>query len=161
MGVRFAADSEEDMLAVLLIELESAEFLDVVAFVPSLLESSAEERSKLGTARMVEFMRLGEREEEDVVAAAEGDGAGGAALPFTPFVFGAVDPAAVRDMAELIVASDAGVRVARNEGRGSSCCCLAALLLLLEGDCGGGNGYLVRLVGLGEVGGEVMAACAC
>ena len=108
---------DEDMLAVLLSELENPESRDVEwDGVPSVLESSSEYRclsSKAGTVRMVEFMRFGRR----------GDKAGadvaGAVFPLAPLVV-------VRDMAELMVPSEAGVRVDRGEGR--SCKAFSALL---------------------------------
>ncbi len=98
-------------------ELEKPESRDVEwDGVPSVLESSSEYRclsSKAGTVRMVEFMRFGRR----------GDKAGaevaGAVFPLAPLV-------AVRDMAELMVPSEAGVRVDRGEGR--SCKAFSALL---------------------------------
>lgn len=106
-------------------------------------------------------MWFGEREEEDVVVVVEGDGVGGVVLLFILFVFGVVDFVVVCDMVELIVVFDVGVRVVWNEGCGFFCCCFVVLLLLFEGDCGGGNGYLVWFVGFGEVGGEVMVVCVC
>lgn len=107
---------DDDMLVLLLSELENPESRDVESDgVPSVLDSSSESRvrfSKLGTVRMVEFMRFGIR--GDKVA-----GAGGAAG------FGLGPLAAVRDIAELITPLEAGVRVDRGEER--SCKVLDAL----------------------------------
>lgn len=110
------------MLVVLLSELEKPESCDVACdCVPSVLESSSEDlcrSSTLGTARMVELARVG----DVVVVVVRGDkeevGARGAALPSAP-------PVGVRDMAELMVPWDAGVRVERGEDR--SCRDLDAL----------------------------------
>jgi hypothetical protein len=104
------------MLAVLLRELEKPESRDrECGCVPSVPESSSEYlglSSKLGTVRIVEFMRFGVRGDKEA-------GAGGTAFPWAPLV-------AVRDITELSVPSDAGVRVDRGEG--CSCRDLAALL---------------------------------
>jgi hypothetical protein len=95
------------MLAVLLSELEKPESRDVECdCAPSVLEPSSEYRclsSKLGTVRIVEFMRLGVR------GAREEEPAGGFVLLLTPLV-------AARGMAELSVPFEAGVRVDRGEG---------------------------------------------
>ena len=105
------------MLALLLSELENPESRDVECdCVPSVLDSSPEYRclfSKLGTVRMVEFMRFGIRGDK------EGEDVGGTAFPLGVL-------AALRDMAALIVPSEAGVRVGRGEG--CSCNDLGALL---------------------------------
>lgn len=98
------------MLAVLLSELEKPESRDVEwDCVPSVLESSSEylcRSSKLGTVRMVEFMRFGMRGDKEA-----GD-ASGTAFPLAPLVV-------VRDMAEFMMPSEAGARV--NRGEGCSC----------------------------------------
>ena len=105
------------MLAVLLSELEKPESRDVEwDGVPSVLESSSEYRclsSKAGTVRMVEFMRFGRRGDK-----VEADVAG-TVFPLAPLVV-------VRDMAELMVPPEAGVRVDRGEGR--SCKAFGTLL---------------------------------
>jgi hypothetical protein len=99
---------DDAMLAVLLSELEKPESRDVECdCVPSVPESSSTSlclSSKLGTVRMVEFMRFGVRGDKEEVDA------GGTALPLVSLV-------AVRAIAEFIVPSDAGVRVDRGEGR--------------------------------------------
>jgi hypothetical protein len=96
------------MLVVLLSELEKPESRDVECdCAPSVLESSSEylcRSSKLGTVRIVEFMRFGMRGDKEEAAA------GGIAFPLAP-------PVVVRDMAELVVPSEAGVRVDWGEGR--------------------------------------------
>lgn len=95
------------MLAVLLSELENPESRDVECdCAPSVLESSSEYlclSSKLGTVRIVEFMRLGVR------GVREEEPAGGIVLLLAPLV-------AARGMAELSVPLEAGVRVDRGEG---------------------------------------------
>jgi hypothetical protein len=95
------------MLAVLLSELENPESRDVECdCAPSVLEPSSEYRclsSKLGTVRIVEFMRLGVR------GVREEEAAGGFVLLLAPLV-------AARGMAELSVPFEAGVRVDRGEG---------------------------------------------
>jgi len=94
-------DTDDDMLALLLTELEKAEVRDVWCdCVPSVLESSevlCRWSSKLMTGRIVEFIRFGTWREE---------GAEGEALPCVPLVV-------IRDMAELIVPSEARARVDR------------------------------------------------
>jgi hypothetical protein len=110
-------ESDDDMLALLLSELENPESRDVECdWVPSVLDSSPEYRclfSKLGTVRMVEFMRFGIRGDK------EGEDVGGTAFPLGVL-------AALRDMAALIVPLEAGVRVGRGEG--CSCNDFGALL---------------------------------
>jgi hypothetical protein len=105
------------MLVVLFSELEKPESRDVECdCAPSVLDSSSEYRcrsSKLGTVRIVEFMRLGMRGDKEEAAG------GGAAFPLAP-------PVVVRDMAELVVPSEARVKVDWGEGR--SCEGVSALL---------------------------------
>ncbi len=105
------------MLTVLFRELEKPESRDVEwEGVPSVLESSSEYcclSSKLGTVRMVEFMRFGVRGEKEEADEVE------TAFPLVPLV-------AVRDMAELMAPSEAGVRVERGE----ECSCKAFGTLL-------------------------------
>lgn len=99
---------DDAMLAVLLSELENPESRDVECdCAPSVL-SSSEYRclsSKLGTVRIVEFMRFGVRGAREEEAAG-----GGIVLLLAPLV-------AARGMAELLVPVEAGVRVDRGEGR--------------------------------------------
>jgi hypothetical protein len=95
------------MLMVLLNELENPESRDVACDIVPSVESSSEylcRLSKLGTVRIVEFMRFGVR------GLREDAGACGMVLLLAPLVV-------TRDMAELIVPSEAGVRVDRGEGR--------------------------------------------
>lgn len=104
-------DTDEDILALLFTELEKADVREVCCdCVPSVLESSdvlCRLSSKLITGRIVEFMRVGTCNDVELNVV-------GRVLPWVvvPFVF--------RDMTELIVPSEARLRVDRCEGTGRS-----------------------------------------
>jgi len=118
-GIR-CGEFDEAILAVLVSELEKPESRDVLCdFVPSVPQSSSKDlcssSTLLGTARMVEFMRLG------VIRRDKGEEEAGA----REMAFALASLVATLDIAELRMPSDAGARVDRGEG--CSCTDLGAL----------------------------------